>query len=279
MTKTINFNKFRERSVRHCEAKPKQSAKRCERSEAISRDCHAPSGLAMTNVIALLLASCFLLLASNAYASIVLKVAIVNPSPDTEKEVDLEVPLPEEVEPDDIINLGDLELDFDEQKNVYYVHKKFTLGPKDSIVREVEIKDIWLIQKEELTSIQEESEKFWAICKNTEYAAQASFLKNSIDSRVHQIIQLQESTTVTPQEHISNYRKNLERLQLIKADLENLTSVSDRIKPISTKVIWRLILSVIGFLGLVAGIFMIIWQRYMKSSQPEKLKTPEEEGA
>ena len=206
-------------------------------------------------------------------------MAIVNPSPDTEKEVDLEVPLPEEVEPDDIINLGDLELDFDEQKNVYYVHKKFTLGPKDSIVREVEIKDIWLIQKEELTSIQEESEKFWAICKNTEYAAQASFLKNSIDSRVHQIIQLQESTTVTPQEHISNYRKNLERLQLIKADLENLTSVSDRIKPISTKVIWRLILLVIGFLGLVAGIFMIIWQRYMKSSQPEKLKTPEEEGA
>ena len=191
--------------------------------------------------------------------------------------MELNVPLPEEVEPDDIVSLGDLELDFDAQKNVYYVHKKFTIPAKGSIVREVEIEDIWLIGKEELEIIRDESDRLWNLCKNTEYAPQASFLKNSIDSKINQIIQLQESTTVTPQEHISNYRKNLERLQEIKADLENLTSVAGRVKPVSAKIIWRLILLVIGFLAIVAVIFILAWHRYLKSPQLEKLKLPEEE--
>jgi hypothetical protein len=212
-----------------------------------------------------------------AEASVVLKVAVVNPSPDMEKEVELNVPLPEEVGPDDILSLGDLELDFDNQKNVYYVHKKFTLSPKGSIVREVEINDIWQVDKQELESIRAEAEKLWDVAKNSEYAPQASFLRNAIDSKLNQIIQLQEATTVTPQEHISNYRKNLERLQEVRADLENLASVAGRVKPISGKVIWRLIIMVIGFLAIIAVIFMFVWNRYLKSPQMEKLKMPEEE--
>jgi hypothetical protein len=214
----------------------------------------------------------------NSYASIVLKAAAVNPSPDTEKEVELSIPLPKEVQPEHIISSGDLEVDFDAQKNVYYVHRKFRLPPMGSIVREVEIQDIWVIADEELTSIQEEAERLWIICKNSEFSSQASFLKNNIDSGINQIIQSQKGLPLTPQEHISDYRKNLDRLQEIKADLENLAQVASQVRPISARVIWQLIIFVLGFLGIVAVAFIFIWRRYLKAPEMEKLKPPEEEG-
>lgn len=226
----------------------------------------------------LLLACCVLFLICNAEAGIVVKIAAVNPSPDIEKEVELKAFLPKEVRPEHIFSLGDLELDFDTQQNVYYVHKNFTLAPRASVVREVEIEDIWIIDAGELELVSKETEKYCAICRGTEFASQASFLKNNIDSKLNQIIQLQQLTTVTPQEHISDYRKNLERLREIKADLASLKSLAKSIKPISSKLIWRLILLVVGFLGIVAGAFMYVWHRYLKSSGLERIKPPEGEG-
>jgi hypothetical protein len=219
-----------------------------------------------------------ILCTASADASIVLKAAAVNPSPDTEKEVELKIPLPKEVQPEDVISLGDLEIDFDDQLNVYYVHRKFTVPPMGSIVREVEINDIWVIPNEELISIQEEAERLWIICKNSEFASQANFLKNNIDSGVNQILQSQKGLPLTPQEHISDYRKNIDRLEEIKADLENLEQVASQVKPISAKTIWQLILFVLGFLGIVAVVFIFIWRRYLKAPEMERLKPPEEEG-
>ncbi|MFC1658614.1 hypothetical protein ACFL1D_04415 [Candidatus Omnitrophota bacterium] len=219
-----------------------------------------------------------LFFASYLEASIVLKAAAVNPSPDTEKEVELRIPLPKEVQPEHIISSGDLQVDFDDQNNTYYVHRKFRLPPKGSIVREVEIEDIWLIDDAELTPLQEEAEKLWLVCKNSEFASQASFLKNNIDSGINQIMQVQSRIPLSPQEHISDYRKNLERLEEVLADLESLKQLASQVKPISAKTIWQLIIFVLGFLGIVAAVFIFIWRRYLKAPQMEKLKTPEEEG-
>jgi len=211
----------------------------------------------------------------NSYASIVLKAVAVNPSPDVEKEVEMKIPLPKEVRPEHIINVGDLKLDFDAQKNVYYAHKKFKLPAKGSIIREIEIKDIWQIDQAELDVVNKELEDLWEICKNSEYASQVSFLKNNIDSKLNRIIQSQKTLPMTPQEHISDYRKNLERLEDIKADMENLAKVASKIRPVSARAIWQLIVFVLGFLALIAIIFILTWRRYLKSPKVEKIKVPE----
>ncbi len=211
-----------------------------------------------------------------AQASIILKAVVVNPSPDTEKEVELKIPLPKEIRPEHVLNAGDMELDFDAQKSVYYAHKKFMLAPKDSIVREIEVIDVWQIDANELSLIRDTADKLWAVCKNSEYEAQVSFLKNNIDSKLNQILQSQKSLPMTPQEHISNYRKNLERLEEIKADLDNLAKVVSKIKPVSGKAIGQLIIFVLLFLALVAVVFIFTWQKYLKSPKLEKLESPEE---
>lgn len=211
-----------------------------------------------------------------ASANIVLKAAVVNPSPDTEKEVEVKVPLPKEVRPEHIISSDDLEIHFDNQESVYFAYKKITLPPKGSIIREIEIQDIWVVSEAEIELLTEEAEQLWSICKNSTLANQAGFLKNSIDSTLSQVLLSQKKVPLNPQEHISTYRKNIERLAEVKADLENLGQIASRVKPVSAKAIWRLILIVVGFLTLVTLGFIFVWFRYLKKPEPEKLKPAEE---
>ena len=250
-----NFNKFHPKDKSH-------ESKRVNFANAVSKFLLILVLLILWNV--------------NAYASIVLKAAMVNPSPDSEKEVELNVPLPKEVQPEHIISLGDLELDFDAQKNVYYAHKKFTLPPKGSIIREIEIMDIWVIDEQEIDVIRQEADKLWEVCKNSEYVSQVSFLKHNIDSKLNQITQSQKELALTPQEHISDYRKNLERLKEIKADMDNFSKVASKIKPVSTKAIGRLLAFVLTFLAAIAVSFIVIWRKYLRSPELEKLKSPED---
>jgi len=212
----------------------------------------------------------------NAEASIVLKAAVVNPSPEIEKEVEIKVPLPKEIMPEHILGSGDLEIRFDNQKNVYFGYKKITLSPKGSVIKEIEVQDVWVIDEEELKLISEDAERLWLVCKNSNLANQASFLKNSIDSKINQIIQSQDKVALNPQAHISNYRKNVENLTEIKAAVESLTQIASRVKPVSAGAIWRLILLVVGFLILVSLGFIFVWFKYMKKPELEKLKSAEE---
>jgi len=212
-----------------------------------------------------------------AQAEIVLKAVAINPSPDIEKEVELKASLPKEVRPEHIISSGDLEVRFDPQQSVYYVYKIFTLPPKGTVMREVEIEDIWTINEEqEVKPLMEESEELWAVCRNSQFADQAGFLRNNIDSKINQITQSQRTPPLTPQEHISTYRKNLDRLQEIRADLESLNQITTRIKPISAMAIWRLILFIVGFLAIIATAFTLFWFRYLKAPTLEKLESKEE---
>jgi len=211
-----------------------------------------------------------------AEASIVIKAAVVNPSPEIEKEVEIKVPLPKEVMPEHIISAGDLEMRFDNQQNVYFGYKKINLPPKGSVIKEIEVQDIWVVGQEELSLISEDAERLWLICKNSNLANQASFLKNSIDSKINQIIQSQEKEALNPQAHISTYRKNVENLTEIKAALESLAQIAARVKPVSAGAIWRLILLVVGFLILVSLGFIFVWFKYMKKPELEKLKSAEE---
>ncbi len=57
-----------------------------------------------------------------AAASVVLKMLVANPSETDNQSVPVKVYLPKEVSPKDILDLGDLELDYDPDTGMYYVH-------------------------------------------------------------------------------------------------------------------------------------------------------------
>lgn len=200
----------------------------------------------------------------NSWANVVLKVMAINPSQEQTQKVPLKAYLPKEVKPEDIAEKGDLEIAYDTQQGSYYVYGEYELKPGETLEREIEIRDIWAIPDSELESLRLESIKLADLLKNTEFAERVSFLKNNIDSKLNQIGESQRSAPANPEQRISDFRDNLKILESVKADLSLARSLLSQAKPLPTVIVWRLIIAIIIFLGVLAASFFFIWQKQAK---------------
>ena len=202
--------------------------------------------------------------APDLHANLILKVIIVNPSKEQTQNVPLKAYLPKEVKPDDVLEKGDLEVAYDTQQGSYYVTRDFELKPGETLERDIEIRDIWSLSDTELESLRIETIKIADLLKNTEFADRVSFLKNNIESKLNQIIENQRSSPANPEQHISDYRDNLRTLENVKADMALSRSLLSQAKPLPTIIVWRLIIAIIIFLGILAASFFFIWQKQAK---------------
>ena len=206
----------------------------------------------------------------SAQASIVLKTLVVNPSESKTQKALLKAYLPEEVKPEDVVDLGDLEIDYDIEKALYYVYKEFELEPGESVSRSIEIKDVWLISRAQLDSLTGRTRELVEALKKTAYFDTALTLQSDIEEKSGEVLDKQEKALdALPQTHIAVYRENTAMLGSMKTMLAGLEKmfVESKIaagaatEKISIKATWWVILGVIIALGLISFIFLIIWQR------------------
>jgi len=101
----------------------------------------------------------FLWVAADAYANIVVRAIIVNPSTAIKRSVPFKTYLPKEIRPENIVDKGDLELAFDPAEGAYYVFKTYELDPKETVSVEVEMQDVWRIPQEELNRVRAEAQR------------------------------------------------------------------------------------------------------------------------
>lgn len=232
----------------------------------------------------LLILSIFLimLLLGKAEASIVLKIMAVNPSKEQIQTVPVKAYLPKETKPEDIIDKSDLEIVYDTQQGSYYVYGEYLLKPSGVVEKEIELRDIWLIANTEIESLRLEVIKMEAVFKNTEFAERIAFLKNSIESKLNQIIENQKSSPPNPERHISDYRENLKVLEVVKADLVLARNLLSQVKPLPYATVWKVIVAIVIFLGVLGISFYFIWQRQVKTITQEDTfyipSQPETEG-
>lgn len=208
----------------------------------------------------------FLILATGeADANIVLKVFAINPSKEQTQKVPVKTLLPKEVKPEDVIDRGDLDIAYDTQEGCYVAYGEFELKPGETLERDIEIRDIWIIPNSEIENIRKDLVKLSDLLKNTEFSDRLAFLKNNIESKVNQIIESQKDSPSNPELSISNYRENLKVLESTKADLALIRSFLAQLRPFPAATIWRVILLIIVFLGILGGSFYIIWQKQVKN--------------
>ena len=210
----------------------------------------------------------FLLLfwmASYAYANIVIRAVIINPNESSKRKVPFKSYLPKEVKPENVVDMGDLELAFDPTEGAYYVHKICEMEPKETISLEVEMEDVWRISQSEIDQIRRESVRIAGLLANTDYYERANYLKNSIESKLGQIEQTQRVINPSPSGYISDHRENVKLLEAAKADLAALKALLADAKAVSPMLTWKIIIAVMGFLALLGLIFFIVWQRQIKS--------------
>ncbi len=212
-------------------------------------------------MITLFFTALLLVFSQAASASISLRVLVANPSKESKQKIPVKVLLPKEIKPEDILDAGDLEVGYDTGEGAYFVFGDVELGPGQTLDKEIELRDIWLIPEEEVTSIRSEADKLFEILKRTEYYERANYLKNSIAQRLDEIVESQKNTPANPEEHISNYRNNLTALNEVKTDLALAKNLLAKAGPLSAVKLWKIVLVVIIFLGLVGGSFYLIWVR------------------
>ncbi|MCP4649663.1 MAG: hypothetical protein GY853_06235 [PVC group bacterium] len=223
---------------------------------------------------------CFAATVYAVQTKITLKLLGVNPSKTNTQSMTLQAHLPKEVTPEDIIDRGDFNLTYDTQQGAYKVFGEYELAPGETIEREVTIKNIWLVSEAEIENLRKEINKTISFIKNTEFEERAQFLKQSIEVKLDKIIKRQNLSAANPQQHISNYRENLDLLEAAKNDLILARSFLTEGKRLPAITIWKVFFSVVGFLGVLATTLYIIWQRQaqmMKSSVKEDAAAKEEE--
>lgn len=198
-------------------------------------------------------------------ANIVLKLVATNPSKGQMQKVLLKAYLPVEIKPEDIVDKADLDVAYDTQQGSYYVFREYDIKPGEFLERDVEIKNIWAIDNKDIASLRSEAVKLEGLLKKTEYAERIAFLKDSIDSRLNQVAESQLNPPSNPERHISLYRDNLKIMEAVKADMALARTLLAQMKTtLPTVTVWRLLLLIISFLGILGVSFYVVWQRQLK---------------
>lgn len=154
--------------------------------------------------------------------SVIVKILVANPSSRDKKTVPVKAYLPKRVTPKDLKDLNGLKISRDAEKDLYFVHGDFVLGPGELVIKAVEIQDIWLVPEKELAAYATEAKARAGRLGNTPSAAKASGLASAIDGRVVAIVKQQDETTALPDKHIQAYENAQVVVGQIKRDLADL---------------------------------------------------------
>ena len=218
---------------------------------------------------------------------VTMRVVAVNPSAEKTRTVPVRIDLPQEVKPDDILDHGELEVEFDTDRSTYYVFKAdVQLAPKQTKVFEVVVRDVWFIPEEELTGLRTHTNLMLEKLKPSEYYPFAQQLGSSILKRLEGIETMQKDETIGRKQRIGSYRMNLQALKVIKEDLARMEKlltftggppVPEMMEesPLksdapSTTTTWLVIFLIVIFMGLLAGQFFFTWHRRIKA-MPEPI--------
>lgn len=212
---------------------------------------------------------------------VTMRVVAVNPSIEKTRSVPVRIDLPQEVRPSDILDKGEMDVEYDTERSLYYVHKDdVQLAPKQTKVFEVIVRDVWMIPDDELDGLKSHTQLLLQRLENSEYYPFAKQLGGSIVGRLDAIRQMQSDESIGRKQRIGGFRTNQQTLAVVKEDLarmEKLLSFTGG-PPVpemmeesalksdapSTTTTWLVIFLVIIFMGLLAGQFFFTWQRRVR---------------
>ncbi|MBI4355440.1 MAG: hypothetical protein HY597_03175 [Candidatus Omnitrophica bacterium] len=215
---------------------------------------------------------------------VTMRVVIVNPSAEKPQSMPVKIELPQEVTPEDVLNRGDLTLEYDDQRSMYYLYKESVeLKPHETRVFEVSVRDIWWIPQSELNALDNYTDLIVGRLAKSDYHASAKELGDSIHKRLEEIVTTQEDETLSRKQRIGMYRHHLQALAEVKEDLARmeklLTFAGGPPVPVmmeeapvksdapSTTTTWLVIFAVLIFLGLLAGQFFFTWHSRARAAQ------------
>lgn len=225
---------------------------------------------------------------------VTISVVVANPSKEKSHTIPIKIDLPQEVKPEDILEKGELELQYDDQKSSYFLYNpQVALKPQETRVFNVLVKNVWIIPNNKLSELKSYTKLLMGRLEKSEFAEQAKKIAESVNQRLDDIDAKQRDESVGQKQRIGAYRYNLQTIEAIKQDLEKMEKLltfqggapvpemlqESKIKSDapSTKTTWMIILSIVAFISLLGFQFFFTWHRRAASekaitdSQKQKL--------
>ncbi|MEK7117502.1 MAG: SH3 domain-containing protein [Patescibacteria group bacterium] len=206
------------------------------------------------------------------FNSVVLNMIIANPT-NRKAKIPFKAYLPKEAKPEHIISSGGLKVDFEEASGSYIATGEFELDAGESITRQVEMKDIWIIDEGEITNLKQQAEELYNEAKKTAYSSQALILKNDTTTRLDKILRKQKESDTTPQEHILTYRDNQQELVVARDNLKKMSELVTAagagrgllasVGGIQTVATWGIIVVLLAGLAIMSLFFYSMWRHQM----------------
>lgn len=177
-------------------------------------------------------ATCFLGLAaimvtfpSAAFAEVKLKIAVFNPS-STEKQLSpIRYDLPKGIGPDQIVDIGALEMKYDFDKGNYYLTGSLELSPSERKVLEVTIRDVWAIPQKDLVRLKEHAAIMMQKLKDTKHFDAGNAISSNVNTRLDDMIKKESEGALAIKDRINQYYEDIVALNEVKENmgmLENL---------------------------------------------------------
>lgn len=160
--------------------------------------------------------------------SVILRILVVNPSQTDTQTVPVKIYLPKEVSPEDILDLGGLELDYDAEKGMYFAHNEVELEPGQSITKMVKMEDIWVFPENQLARFIHQAQEIARRLENSFYTEEAKAFVLAVELKVQEILERQKTTATNAGEHILAYREGTLLIGSIKRDLSELGGYEEK---------------------------------------------------
>jgi hypothetical protein len=226
--------------------------------------------------------------------TVTMKINVVNPSQKEPQTVPVKVHLPKEVTPRNIRDAGGLQIEFDPEAGMYYVHGDVALEAGQSLTKVVWLDDIWVFAEDQLLAYVNQAKDRASQLSEPAAVQEGARLVQLIEQYVQDIVRRQEDTSGKPAERISAYREGLTTVAAIQQALDDL----DRLKKtpperdgngasaraeaplvaapgnapaaapagpaFSMATARRIMLGIIAFLGLLSAVFFLTWHRLLR---------------
>jgi len=177
------------------------------------------------SILCVLAISAFLLLGrALAFADVIVKIAVVNPSA-SEKTVPVRYPLPSGLSRQDILDTGKLKVDYDIDESRYYVSGNLALGPKESKTLKITIRDIWRIPDSEIKDLVNILKDKAASIKDEKKHEAAKIIAADLNGELESIMKHQESLAGDIEKRMQAYSVDAEKLKTIKDEIFSLENI------------------------------------------------------
>jgi len=153
---------------------------------------------------------------SPAAADLTLNLVGVNPK-DEVREIEIKYYLPDDISNEDVLDSGELQIDYDVEKETFFVYGNVKFKPKESKTFKIKVKDIWMIDPQEVVLMKEQLVKNMTLLDPAKDDMDAAEITaEHLDQQLDYLLAQQTKLSDNIDRRIEQYRAYREKLDTIR---------------------------------------------------------------